>query len=205
MKKSYRQIRAAFAPQIFNLPLFKFFCKEVQFKLLENGEKVQEEQSPHQLVPKIQKMIINLHQLLTFLSPMLPAREEALRSIDLEDTEDEQTELEDEEEMEPGKEDKDNKEMDLDLSQDKGQVRFTTNNPSPSQTKTLRVKDAYQTPDIRNDEDEDKDKDNDGDDDADSPPQTRRAEDMSQKQQRSTKYSLRKQPQPKRRFPALDD
>ena len=98
---------------------------------------------------------------------MLPAREEALRSIDLEDTEDEQTELEDEEEMEPGKEEKDNKEMDPDLSQDKGQVRFTTNNPSPSQTKTLRVKDAYQTPDIRNDEDEDKDKDNDKDNDKD--------------------------------------
>ena len=27
MKKSYRQIRAAFAPQIFNLPLFKFFLQ----------------------------------------------------------------------------------------------------------------------------------------------------------------------------------
>ena len=201
MKKSYRQIKAAFSPQMFNLPLFQFFCKEVQFRILENGQRLQEEQSAHQLIPKLQKMILNLHHLLMFLSPMLPSREQAIRKIDLENIEDDEDTGDEDDQTDPVIEDQD---KDKDMIQDKGQVKFTTDNPTKPQTKTLRIKDAYKTLDIPLDKDKDKDKDKDTDDPP-SPYQTgRESRDNSEERNRQSKYGLRRQPQPKKRFSAIE-
>ena len=201
MKKSYRQIKAAFSPQMFNLPLFQFFCKEVQFRILENGQRLQEEQSAHQLIPKLQKMILNLHHLLMFLSPMLPSREQAIRKIDLENIEDDEDTGDEDDQTDPVIEDQD---KDKDMIQDKGQVKFTTDNPTKPQTKTLRIKDAYKTLDTPLDKDIDEDKDKDTNDPP-SPYQTgRESRDNSEERNRQSKYGLRRQPQPKKRFSAIE-
>ena len=93
---------------------------------------------------------------------------------------------------------------DKDIIQDKGQVKFTTDNPTKPQTKTLRIKDAYKTLDIPLDKDKDKDKNKDTDDPP-SPYQTgRESRDNSEERNRQSKYGLRRQPQPKKRFSAIE-
>ena len=203
MKKSYRQIRAAFAPKIFDLPLFQFFCKEVQFKILENCQLVRDDQPVHQLIPQLQKLIINLHQLLTFLSPILPSTEQTRRIINLDDDPEEDKDDEDDEDKDEDKEDNavtDDKDKDKD--EDK-HVKFTTDNNKQIQTKTPRIKDAYHIPEDKDEDEEDKDKDKD-DNDRDQPPTQIRDRDTPPERERTTKYLLRRQPQPKRRFPALE-
>ena len=200
MKKSYRQIRAAFAPRIFDLPLFQFFCKEIQFKILENGQRVRDDQPVHQLIPQIQKLIINLHQLLTFLSPILPSTEQTRRIINLYDD----PEDKDDEEDEDNQDNPTDKDNDTDKDNQDKHVKFTTDNNTQPQTKTPRIKDAYHIPDTNDSEDNDNDDDDEDNNDNDQiHTQTRSREDPPERV-RTTKYLLRRQPQPKRRFPALE-
>ena len=134
-----------------------------------------------------------------FLSPMLPSREQAIRKIDLENIEDDEDTGDEDDQTDPVIEDQD---KDKDMIQDKGQVKFTTDNPTKPQTKTLRIKDAYKTLDIPLDKDKDKDKDT---DDPPSPYQTgRESRDNSEERNRQSKYGLRRQPQPKKRFSAIE-
>ena len=209
MKKSYRQIRAAFSPQIFDLPLFQFFCKEIQFKLLEHGRKVQDEQPKHLIIPQIQRLILNLHQLLTFLAPILPSTEQTRKIINLdgdldedemddaaEDGEDGEVDGEEQEDKDKDKDNDDNR-----LPPQAPQVKFTEDNTTQPQTKTLRIKDAYQIPDVH---DNDANVPEDNDEVSRQPQTTAGGRDRPQERDRPTKYFLRRKPQPKKQFSALE-
>ena len=202
MKKSYRQIRAAFEPQIFNLPLFQYFCKEVQFKLLEKEQRLRDDEPAQQLIPRVQRLIVNLHQLLSFLSPILPSREQTVKIIDLDKDED----LDDDNDEDTQVPDiSDTKDIDISDTQDSQltpQVKFTTDTSDKPQTKTPRIKDAYQIPDL-NDDDGDDDNVEDSDDEQTQTFQKPRDREI-QERERPNKYSLRRNPQPKKKFSELE-
>ena len=71
-KKSYRQIKLAFHNEVFSLPLFGQLGEEVQFKMINNLQHFTRNASAEEIMSHTQKILINLHKLLTFLKPILP-------------------------------------------------------------------------------------------------------------------------------------
>ena len=71
-KKSYRQIKLAFHNEVFSLPLFGQLGEEVQFKMINNLQHFTRNASAEEVMSHTQKILINLHKLLTFLKPILP-------------------------------------------------------------------------------------------------------------------------------------
>ena len=83
VKKSYRQIKTAFNPEVFNLPLFSNLGRELQFRIVENYDHLTKEPNPVSVAEYINKILINLHKLFLFLQPILPNPHDTQRIIDL--------------------------------------------------------------------------------------------------------------------------
>ena len=97
--------------------------------------------------------------------------------------------------------DKDKDKDDKRLPPQAPQVKFTEDNTTQPQTKTLRIKDAYQIPDVH---DNDANVPEDNDEVSGQPQTTAGGRDRSQERDRPTKYFLRRKPQPKKQFSALE-
>ena len=84
--KNYKQVRAAFIKNTFNLPLFPHLGSQVQFKMIHPSDTVKAQDNIQDILQNSTNIILNTHKLMLFLSQLLPnykQTENHLRTIQL--------------------------------------------------------------------------------------------------------------------------
>ena len=83
-KTSYRHVRKAFnAPSIFSTPLFGQLGDGLQFNFAEKFSHLHKQISHEQTSSDIQKILVNLHKLITLVAPILPSMLETRTALTL--------------------------------------------------------------------------------------------------------------------------
>ena len=83
IKKSYKQVKIAFTPEMFNLPIFSEIGSEIQFRIVDKMEHLTKSGTGPTTSQNINKILINVHKLILFLSPILPTALETQKIIDI--------------------------------------------------------------------------------------------------------------------------
>ena len=140
LTKNYKQVRRAFSRQLFSLPLFPHLGEEIQFRVVQPTSRIKQVESAQNVLANSSKVILNIHKLLLFLSPILPNRPNTqafLRTVQVRDENHDQNagddDVEDAEEpvaVEPMQDnDKDDNANDGDDQNDDDQIKLV-NKPS---------------------------------------------------------------------------
>ena len=93
LTKNYKQVREAFSKNVFSLPLFPHLGEEIQFRVVQPTSRIKQVESAQNVLANSSKIILNVHKLLLFLSPILPNRPNTqafLRTVHVRDQDDDQ-------------------------------------------------------------------------------------------------------------------
>ena len=199
-KKSYRQIKLVFSNDIFNLPLFGHLGDDIQFKMIENLAYLKKSETADSVLDNTTKILINIHKLFVFLSPILPTLEDVPKVLTLDITEGEHDQDNDNNSDDESDDDHPDKDDHTEITPhvhfppaDSDETKPPAPNVRPNRTPVI-----FQTPHNETNKNPNQDEY--------STPEIQLSREKLAKTPpgRTSKYNLRQSPQPKRRFPTLD-
>ena len=228
-KKSYRQIKLAFSNDIFSLPLFGHFGDDIQFKMIDKFSYLKKSENADSILSNTVKILINLHKLLVFLSPILPTLGDVQKTLLVDISEDEYDQHDhDDGNHDVDDHDEENDDSHLESTQTPQSEQADQADPTltPYQTQRVRFSPPRDAQDEDNQQlthlqshrpnktptlfqipeppvDKRQSSANNGPPTPDVLPSREKLNQNAPS--RSTKYNLRRSPQPKRRFPTIDE